>query len=152
MKFKLLLIAVVAAFFSSGVKAQSGTPNYFLAGQVMMIVQKIGMPVDSAAVYLKDFTKVENTQPTETVYKLNTDEVYISFEKNESGATTVIKIFMPKTMLSTAEKAIVLMGMVASGTAAPRGYTAYATPKYAAFLNPALPNGVLSLVLVQGGK
>ena len=152
MKCKLLLIviAIMGSGFSS--KAQSQSTNYLLASQLQIITEKIGLPVDSAAAFLKDFTKVENTAPGQTVYKSNTDAVFISFEKDENGRTTIIKVFMPKAMLSTAEKAIALMGMIASGTAAPPGYTAYATPKYAAFLNPALPNGVLSLVLVQGGK
>jgi hypothetical protein len=152
MKFKLLLITLIVTVSGVGVKAQSPSPNYLLAGQLTMIIKKIGLPVDSATGYLGDFTKVEKTSPTETVYKSNTDDVFISFEKGESGHTMLIKVFMPKAMLSTAEKAIGLMGMMASGTAAPPGYTAYATPKYAAFLNPALPNGSLSLVMVQGGK
>jgi len=152
MKCKLLLIALAIAGGSIAVKAQSQSPNYLLAGQLTMITGKIGLPVDSSAAFLKDFTKVENTASNEVVYKQNTDEVYVSFEKDGNGLTAVIKIFMPKAMLSTAEKVIAMMGMIASGTAAPPGYIAYATPKYAAFLNPSLPNGVLSLVMVQGGK
>jgi hypothetical protein len=152
MKIKLLLITIAIAGSSLSVKAQTDVPNYMVAGELMMIVQKIGLPVDSAVVYLKDYTKVENTQPSETVYKSNLYEIYISFEKSETGQITLIKCFMASSLLSTAQKAIVMMGMIASHTEAPPGYTAFATPKYAAFLNPEIKPGYLSLVMVQGGK
>jgi hypothetical protein len=74
------------------------------------------------------------------------------FQPGEGANIQVIMCSLPTTSLSTAKKAISMMGMVASGTQAPPGYTAYATPKYAAFLNPELTPGRLSLVLVQGGK
>jgi hypothetical protein len=152
MKIKLFLIIAAVAGLCCGAKAQD-VPNYYVAGQLSVIIQKIGLPVDSAAIYLKsDYTKVENTPENQVVYKSNLYDVYISFEKNEGGQIALIKCFMASSMLSTAQKAITLMGMIASGTQAPPGFTAYATPKYAAFLNPQMPEGHLTMVMVQGGK
>ncbi|MEO6850346.1 MAG: hypothetical protein ABI203_10375 [Mucilaginibacter sp.] len=152
MKFKQLMFITAITFGSLYAKAQSSPPNNILAVQLQIIITKIGLPADSAAVYLNDFTKVESAPAGETVYKSNADEVSIAFTRGASGAIGLIKIVMPKSMLSTAEKAIALMGMTHMDTPAPPGYTTYATPKYAAFLNPTMPNETLSLVLVQGGN
>jgi len=151
MRHKLLFIIIAIAGSSLSLKAQD-VPNYFVASQLTFVINKIGLPVDSAAKYLPDYTRVENTPEKETVFKSNLVDVYISFEKDGSGNISLIKCFMNETMLSTAQKAIAMMGMIASGTAAPPGFTAYATPKYAAFLNPAAPKGYLTVVMVQGGK
>lgn len=152
MKYKLILFVIAIACSRLSANAQADTPNYLLAMQIGMITPKLGMPVDSAARYLNGFTKVAATKPSEAVYKYDLDDVYIVFQKNADGLAQVILCSMSSKLLSTAQKAIVLMGMKASGTQAPPGYTAYATPKYAAFLNPEATKGHLSLVLVQGGK
>jgi hypothetical protein len=151
MRNKLLLIIIVLAGSSFSLRAQD-VPNYFVAVQLTTVITKIGLPVDSAAKYLPDYTKVENTPATETVYKSNLVDVYISFEKDAGGNISLIKCFMKEALLSTAQKAIGMMGMISSGTQAPPGFTAYATPKYAAFLNPKAPAGYLTMVMVQGGK
>jgi len=151
MRYKLLLIVAVITGSSFTVKAQTDVPNYLLAAQIQIIVGKIGMPVDSAGAYLLGFTKMPKKEGGVRYYS----ELYnalIVFQPGEGANIQVIMCLLPTSSLSTAKKAISMMGMVASGTQAPPGYTAYATPKYAAFLNPELTKGQLSLVLVQGGK
>jgi hypothetical protein len=151
----LLLTFLALVLCCPGSKAQTAEtiPNYKLAGEIMMIHEKAGLPVDSAAVYLKDFERLAEAKPSETVFKSRLDaDTYIIFQKDGNNLVQVIICVFPDTFLTTAQKAIAMMGMVASGTAAPPGFTAYATPKYAAFLNPQVKPGQLSLVLVQGGK
>jgi len=129
-------------------------PNYLLANQLSLIIKKIGLPVDSAGIILiatGQFTKAQESN-TEAFYTSQSYDAIINFQKDNAGLITVIICQLPVNMINTAKKAILLMGMIASGTQAPPGYTAYATPKYAAFLNPEEKKGYLSLVLVQGGK
>jgi hypothetical protein len=154
MRTKLLLIIVALAVAGLSAKAQTNdVPDYMLANQLQAIIGKVGLPVDSARVYLRDFKKVAGTKPSEAIFTSNLDDgVSIVFQIDETGNVQVILATMPASFLSTAKKFIGNMGMIASGTAAPPGYTAYATPKYAAFLNPQIKEGTLSLVLVQGGK
>ncbi len=153
MKTRLIftLIAVISAL---GAKSQDAAtvPNYLLAGQISMLVTKLGLPVDSAASYLKVAGQFRQTQDTGTdVFYSSTDNtVVFDIKKNDSGQIQIIICDMPASMLATAQKAITMMGMVATGTAAPPGFTAYATPKYAAFLNPEQRKGFLGLVLVPG--
>ena len=145
---------IVITLSSFSVQAQNDTvPDQMLANQLQAIIVKIGLPVDSASVYIKDFKLVPGTKPSETVYSSRLDSaVYIVFKTDENNHILVILSSMPATFLSTVKKFIANMGMIPSGTEAPPGYTAYATPKYAAFLNPAIKEGTLSLVLLQGGK
>jgi len=56
MKIKLFLIIAAVAGLCSGAKAQD-VPNYYVAGQLSMIIQKIGLPVDSAQFILKATTQ-----------------------------------------------------------------------------------------------
>ncbi len=146
------MIVTTGSNFS--VQAQNDTiPDHMLANQLQAIIVKIGLPVDSASVYIKDFKLVPGTKPSETVYSSRLDSaVYIVFKTDENNHILVILTSMPTTFLSTVKKFIANMGMVPSGTEAPAGYTAYANPKYAAFLNPEIKAGTLSLVLLQGGK
>jgi len=136
MKIKLLItIAVIAAGIYNAKAQASKTPDYKLAAQLQIIITKVNMPVDSAAVYLDDFQKMEETKPTETVFKSRlADGVYIIFQKDGAGKVALIVTSMPAGFLTTIQKFIAMMGMVASGTAAPPGYTAYATPRYADFV------------------
>jgi hypothetical protein len=154
MKIKLLITIAAIAACNYGANAQAGkTPDYKLAAQLQIIITKVNMPVDSAAVYLDDFQKLDETKPSETVFKSRlADGVYIIFQKDAAGKIALIVTSMPAVFLTTVQKFIAMMGMVASGTAAPPGYTAYATPKYAAFINPEVKPGILSLVMLQGGK
>jgi hypothetical protein len=150
MKYKLLLILTIA---SISVKAQQADlPNYILASQISIMVTKLGMPVDSAASYLTVLGQFKKTQQTATdvFYGCKEYDSVFDFQITESGQVKIIICDMPVSMLNTAQKAIVLMGMTATGTAAPPGFTAYATPQYAAFLNPEARKGYLGLVLVPG--
>ncbi len=154
MRIKLFLTIIAIAATSFNVQAQTdAVPDYMLANQLQAIIGKIGLPVDSASVYIKDFKLVPGTKPSETVYSSRLDSaVFIVFKTDENNHILVILTTMPTTFLSTVKKFISNMGMIPSGTEAPPGYTAYATPKYAAFLNPEIKAGTLSLVLLQGGK
>ena len=145
---------IVITGSSVSVQAQNDTvPDHMLANQLQAIIVKIGLPVDSASVHIKDFKLVPGTKPSETVYSSRLDSaVYIVFKTDENNHILVILTSMPTTFLSTVKKFIANMGMIPSGTEAPPGYTAYANPKYAAFLNPEIKAGTLSLVLLQGGK
>jgi hypothetical protein len=149
MNAKLLLIIIAIAGSSLSVKAQNkDIPDYKLAGQLKNISQKIGLPVDSAAVFLGDFKKIPGTNSSEITYKSRLDDdVYIFFEKDAKGNIKVIKCSMPDAFLSTIKKAISMMGMIATGTEAPAGYTAYATSKCAAILNPQIKKGFLAFVI-----
>ncbi|HWZ02473.1 MAG TPA: hypothetical protein VNX40_02620, partial [Mucilaginibacter sp.] len=141
MKYKLLLILTIA---SISVKAQQADlPNYILASQISIMVTKLGMPVDSAASYLTVLGQFKKTQQTATdvFYGCKEYDSVFDFQITESGQVKIIICDMPVSMLNTAQKAIVLMGMTATGTAAPPGFTAYATPQYAAFLNPEARKG-----------
>jgi len=153
MKLKLLLILMLAGTCGY---AQQNTdlPNYLLAGQISIMVTKLGMPVDSVAGYLTVIGQFKKTQETATdvFYGCTAYDSIFDIKKNDAGMVALIICDMPVTMLSTAQKAIVLMGMTATGTAAPPGFTAYATPKYAAFLNPEQRKGYLGLVLVPGNQ
>ncbi len=153
MKSKLLFTFILV-FAGIIAKAQqtNDLPNYALAGQISVLVTKLGLPADSAAGYLTvlgQFKKTETTA-TDVFYGCKEYDSVIDFKLNDAGQIQLIICDMPVSMLSTAHKAIVLMGMVATGTAAPPGFTAYATPKYAAFLNPEKRKGYLGLVLVPG--
>jgi hypothetical protein len=153
MRLKLLFIIIAITASSFSVQAQNDVPDYMLANQLQAIIEKIGLPVDSASAYIKDFKLVPGTKPSETVYSSRLDSaVFIVFKTDENNHILVILTSMPATFLSTVKKFIANMGMIPSGTEAPPGYTAYATSKYAAFLNPAIKAGTLSLVLLQGGK
>jgi hypothetical protein len=154
MKTKLLLISMaIIASLSAKAQQTNDLPNYVLASQISIIVTKIGLPVDSAGRYLTALGQFKKTQETATdvFYGCKDYDTVIDFKKDDAGTIQLIICDIPDTMLSTAQKAIVMMGMVATGTAAPPGFTAYATPKYAAFLNPEQRKGYLGLVLVQGG-
>jgi len=154
MKKNLFLICI-ALFGVTTANAQqtNDLPNYMLAGQLSIMITKLGLPVDSAASYLTIMGQFKKTQETATdvFYSCKEYDTVIDFKKDGSGALQLIICDLPTSMLSTAEKAIVMMGMRATGTAAPPGYTAYATLKYAAFLNPEQRKGYLGLVLVPGG-
>jgi hypothetical protein len=154
MKQKLLIICI-AYIAATSAKAQTTNdpPNYVLAGQISVMVTKLGLPVDSAASYLTVLGQFKKTQETATdvFYGCKEYDTVIDFKKDDAGILQLIICDIPDTMLSTAQKAIVMMGMRATGTAAPPGFTAYATPKYAAFLNPEQRKGYLGLVLVPGG-
>jgi len=152
MRYKLLLIVAVIAGSSFSVKAQTDVPNYLFAAQLQILTGKIGLPVDSAAAYMLGFTKMPATKASETGYKSDMYDAEIVFQKDENNKVQVIMCSLPLSSLSTARKAIAMMGMIPTGTQAPPGYTVWATTKYAAFLNPELTKGRLSLVLVQGGK
>lgn len=153
MKTKLFfaLIGVILALSARSQDAVA-VPDYLLAGQISMLVTKLGMPVDSAASFLQVAGQFRQTQDTGTdvFYSSADNNVVFDIKKNESGQVQIIICDMPASMLSTAQKAISMMGMIATGTAAPPGFTAYATPKYAAFLNPEQRKGFLGLVLVPG--
>jgi len=154
MKHKVFFICI--AFFAlTTAKAQqtNDLPNYMLAGQLSIMITKLGMPVDSAASYLTIMGQFKKTQETATdvFYSCKEYDTVIDFKKDDAGMLQLIICDIPTSMLSTAQKAIVMMGMQATGTAAPPGFTAYATPKYAAFLNPEQRKGYLGLVLVPGG-
>lgn len=153
MKFKLLLILVITGVCANA-QQTTDLPNYILASQISVMVTKLGMPVDSAASYLTLLGQFKKTQQTATdvFYGCNAYDSVFDFQITESGQVKVIICDMPVSMLSTAQKAIVLMGMTATGTAAPPGFTAYATPQYAAFLNPEARKGYLGLVLVPGNQ
>jgi hypothetical protein len=152
MKTKLVFtfLAIIAAL--SAKSQTTAVPNYLIANQISILVTKLGLPVDSAASYLTAMGQFKQTQETSTdvFYGCTGCNVVFDFKKNESGQIQIIICDMPDTMLSTAQKAISIMGMIATGTAAPPGFTAYATPKYAAFLNPEQRAGFLGLVLVPG--
>jgi hypothetical protein len=152
MRYKLLLIVAVMAISSFTVKAQTDVPNYLLAGQIQILTGKTGQHIDSADKYMLSFKKLPQTKAPEIKYTSDMYDALIVFQTDENNKIQVIMCSLPTSSLSTAKKAISMMGMVATGTQAPPGYTAYATPKYAAFLNPELTKGRLSLVLVQGGK
>jgi hypothetical protein len=154
MGYKLLLVIVAIAASTLNVQAQvNDVPDYKLANELQAVTGKIGLPVDSALVYIKDFKKVEGTVPSEIVLKSRLDDdVSITFKMDENDHILVILSAMPVSFLSTVKKYISSMGMIRSDTEAPPGYTAYATPKYAAFLNPQIKAGFLSLVMMQGGK
>ncbi len=153
MKPKLIpvLILIIAGI---NAKAQQTTavPNYMVAGQISALVTKLRLPVDSAVGYLTVLGQFKKTQETTTdaFYRSEEYNTVIDFKKDDTGKIQIIICDMPVSMLSTAQKAIAMMGMRATGTAAPPGYTAYATPKYAAFLNPEARKGFLGLVLVPG--
>lgn len=153
MKSKLLSIVIII-FSCANAKAQTSNdlPNYAIAAQISGLITKLRLPVDSAAGYLTVLGQFKKTQETATdvFYGCQEYNTVIDFKKNESGLIQIIICDMPSSMLATAQKAISMMGMIASGTAAPPGFTAYATPKYAAFLNPEARKGFLGLVLVPG--
>jgi hypothetical protein len=153
MKPKLISIFIVI-IASINAKAQQTTdlPNYMVAGQLSVLVTKLRLPVDSAASYLTVLGQFKKTQETATdvFYRSEEYNTVIDFKKNDTGKIQIIICDMPVSMLSTAQKAITMMGMTATGTAAPPGFTAYATTKYAAFLNPEMRKGFLGLVLVPG--
>jgi hypothetical protein len=149
-KFVFTFLVIIAALSA---KSQTATvPNYLIANQISILITKLGLPVDSAANYLTATGQFKQTQETGTdvFYGCTDCNVVFDFKKNESGQIQIIICDMPDTMLSTAQKAISIMGMIATGTAAPPGFTAYATPRYAAFLNPEERTGFLGLVLVPG--
>jgi len=153
MKTKLIFIVIlIFAGISAKGQQSNNLPNYMLAGQISSMVTKLGLPVDTAASYLTVMGQFKKTQEnsTDVFYGCQEYNVVIDFKKNDAGQLQLIICDMPVSMLSTAQKAIVMMGMIASGTAAPPGFTAYATPKYAAFLNPEARKGFLGLVLVPG--
>ncbi len=68
MRIKLLLTILAIAGASFRVHAQNDVPDYMLANELQAIIVKIGLPVDSASVYIKDFKLVPGTKPSETVY------------------------------------------------------------------------------------
>ena len=155
MKSKLLFIAItVFAYSSANAQQTTDPPNYILAGQISILVTKLGFPVDSAASYLTVMGQFKKSQETATdvFYSSGDYNSVIDFQKNESGLIQIIICEMPTTMLGTAQKAIAMMGMIATGTSAPPGFTAYATTKHAAFLNPEAKKGFLALVLVPGTR
>jgi hypothetical protein len=149
-----LLCSFIALIFCLGARSQqtASPPDYLLAGQISVLITKLGLPVDSAGGYLTALGKYKQTQETtaDVFYESTDNKVVFDLKKNVSGQIQIIICDMPDSMLSTAQKAINMMGMVATGTAAPPGFTAYATPKYAAFLNPEQRTGFLGLVLVPG--
>jgi len=149
-----IVFTLIAVILALSAKSQNATtvPNYLLAGQISVLVTKLGLPVDSAASYLTVAGQFRQTQDTGTdVFYSSADNIVVfDIKKNEAGQIQIIICDMPDSMLSTAQKAISMMGMIATGTAAPPGFTAYATPKYAAFLNPEQRKGFLGLVLVPG--
>jgi len=155
MKPKLLFVftALITCLTAKAQQQSADVPNYVLAGQISIIVTKIGLPVDSAGSYLTILSQFKKTQETATdvFYGCKEYDTVFDFKKDDAGIIQLIICDIPKSMFSTAQKAIVMMGMVATGSAAPPGFTAYATPKYAAFLNPEQRKGYLGLVLVQGG-
>ncbi len=152
MKLKIFLtIAAIAGI--TRVYAQNDAPaNEMLAMQVSIMVDKIGKPVDSAALYLTAVHQFKKSgeSATDAYYTDDADNITVDFKKNDSGVMVMFICDMPSTMLNTAKRVIALRGMVATGTAAPPGYTAYATTQYAAFLNPQTRPGFLGLVLVPG--
>jgi len=152
MRSRLFLIVLAALVYSNAKGQSTDVPNYMLASQISMMVTKLRMPVDSAARYLTLMGQFKKTQETATdvFYGCDDYNTVIDFRKNENRELQLIICDMPTTMLSTAQKAIAMMGMIASGTAAPPGFTAYATTKYVAFLNPETRKGFLGLVLVPG--
>ena len=153
MKQKLLFtfVAIISCLTAKS-QQTSLPPDYLLAGRISVLVTKLGLPIDSAGGYLTALGQYRQTQETATdVFFESTDnKVVFDVKKNASGQIQIIICDMPDSMLSTAQKAISMMGMIATGTAAPPGFTAYATPKYAAFLNPEQREGFLGLVLVPG--
>ena len=154
MKPKLFFVFIaVVTCLTARAQQPAELPNYILASQISIIVTKIGLPVDSAGSYLTVLGQFKKTQETATdvFYGCKEYDTVFDFKKDDAGMIQLIICDIPKSMLSTAQKAIVMMGMVATGTAAPPGFTAYATPKYAAFLNPEQRKGYLGLVLVPGG-
>jgi len=155
MKPKLILvfIAFIACLTAKAQQQTADLPNSVLAGQISIIIKKLGLPADSAGNYLTALGQFKKTQETTTdvFYNCKEYDATIDLKKDGAGITRLIVCDLPVSMLSTAQKAIAMMGMVASGTAAPPGFTAYATPRYAAFLNPERRKGYLGLVLVEGG-
>jgi hypothetical protein len=151
---KQLFFTLIAMILGLAAKSQgsAAVPNYLLAGQISVLVTKLGLPVDSVGNYLTALGQYRQTQETaaDVFYESTDNKVVFDLKKNASGQIQIIICDMPDSMLSTAQKAINLMGMIATGTAAPPGFTAYATPKYAAFLNPEQREGFLGLVLVPG--
>jgi hypothetical protein len=153
MKSKLIitLIALISCLTARS-QPTPQPPDYLLAATISVLITKIGLPVDSAGSYLTALGQYRQTQETaaEIFYESTDNKVVFDMKKNPSGQIQLIICDMPDTMFSTAQKAISMMGMVATGTAAPPGFTAYATTKYAAFLNPEQRQGFLGLVLVPG--
>lgn len=152
MKTKLVFIFMAIVSVSARAQQTTALPNYLFAGQVSTLVKKLGLPVDSATIYLASSGQFKKTQETATdvLYRSEEYNTVIDFKKNAGGQIVLIIFDMPVSMLSTAQKAITMMGMIASGTAAPPGFTAYANIKRAAFLNPDAGQGSLKLVLVSG--
>jgi len=155
MKAKLSLIIAAAAMCSLSSKAQTNVPNYLLASQLRTLTGKIGMPVDSIDTsmldfekYMLGFTKRPQTAARETKYQSDLLDTWISFQTDGSNKVMGINCTMPASSLSTAQKAITLLGMTVNERAAFQpGYIAYSNLTHIAFLNPELTKGHLSLVL-----
>ena len=151
-KLILVFIAFIICLTAKAQQQPADLPNYALASQISGIVTKIGLPADSAGSYLTALGQFKKTKETATdvFYNWKEYDTTIDLKKDGAGTIQLIMCDIPDSMLSTAQKTIAMMDMVASGTAAPPGFTAYATPKYAAFLNPERRKGYLGLVLLQG--
>lgn len=135
MKLKVFFTIAAIAGITRAYAQNDAPANELLAMQVSILVDKIGKPVDSAAIYLTAVHQFKKTgeSDTDTFYTDDQDGVTVDFKKNESGIMQMFICDMPSAMLNTAKRVIALRGMVATGTAAPPGFTAYATTQYAAF-------------------